>query len=82
MKKVIDFRSFPLDLSKFPNEEILCNPPLFARFTRTWKYALDAVQGLHNDGDLVDVDHAVVVNIIQLEGPVHLLSVCTTQMYQ
>ena len=49
---------------------------------RTWKYALDAVQGLHNDGDLVDVDHAVVVNIIQLEGPVNLLSICTTQLYQ
>jgi hypothetical protein len=34
--------------------------------------SLDAVQGLHDDGHLVQVDHPVVVHVVQLEGPVQL----------
>ena len=40
-----------------------------------WFYALNTVEGLHDDRDLVDVYHAVVVHVVQLERPVQLLSV-------
>ena len=39
-------------------------------------HPLDVVQGLHDDGHLVQVDQAIVVDVVKLERPVKLFCSC------